>query len=177
AARRPAGGRGDRARELHDAVAAAGIPERARAQPAGAVPRGPCRGRGDRLCRHVDDGRRGAHHDLRGAPGVAASADRRATAAQPGRHRARPSGARGDARGPPVEPRRAASLREVRLPARRPPPELLQRRPRGCADHDHRAADGAADDRPHRRPPGATGREPCTRAARARPVRSSERHM
>ena len=54
-------------------------------------------------------------------------------------------GPRGDARGPPVEPGGAASVREVRVPARRPAAALLQRRQRGRADHDHRAARRAAD--------------------------------
>ena len=53
------------------------------------------------------------------------------------------AGARGDARGAALEPAGAPALREVRVPTGRPPPALLQRRPRGRADHDHRAADRA----------------------------------
>ena len=51
---------------------------------------------------------------------------------------------RGDARGPPVERRGPPAVREVRLPAGRAPAALLQRRRRGRADHDDRAARRAA---------------------------------
>ena len=48
--------------------------------------------------------------------------------------------ARGDARGPAVEPAGPPAVREVRVPAGRPPAALLQRQRRGRPDHDHRAA-------------------------------------
>ena len=54
-------------------------------------------------------------------------------------------GPRGDARGAPLEHRRPAAVREVRLPARRPAAALLQRRQRGRADHDDGAAGRARD--------------------------------
>ena len=63
------------------------------------------------------------------------------------RHRHRPRRPRGDARGPAVQPAGAPAVREVRLPAGRPASALLQRRPRGRADHDHRAARRARDAR------------------------------
>ena len=47
---------------------------------------------------------------------------------------------RGHARGPAVQPAGAPAVREVRLPPGRAAPALLQRRPRGRADHDHGAA-------------------------------------
>ncbi len=55
--------------------------------------------------------------------------------------------ARGDARGPPVQPAGPPAVREVRLPARRAPAALLQRQRRGRPDHDHRPAARAADAR------------------------------
>ena len=113
------------------------------------------------LRRHVADGRRGAHHDVRGPPGLAAAADRGAAAARVPRPGRRPARARGDARGPALEPARAPALREVRLPAGRPPAALLQRRQRGRADHDHRAA------RPSRRC--ASGSSGCAPSSTPRP--------
>ena len=44
------------------------------------------------------------------------------------------AGARGDARGPPVEPAGPPALREVRVPAGRVAPALLQRQRRGRPD-------------------------------------------
>ena len=73
-------------------------------------------------------------------PAMAPAADRRAPAARVPRPRHRPRRARGDARGPPVEPAGPAAVREVRLPPGRAPAALLQRRQRGRPDHDHRAA-------------------------------------
>ena len=47
------------------------------------------------------------------------------------------AGARDDPGGPALEPAGSPAVREVRLPARRHPAALLQRRRRGRADHDH----------------------------------------
>ena len=134
-------------------------------------------GRDRGLRRDVADGRRGPHHDVRRPSGLAPPADRRAAARRVPRPRARSPRPRGDPRGPPVEHRRPAAVREVRLPARRAPAALLQRRRRGRADHDDGAAVGAAlpraaraaagrarrragPGRPDRRGPAASGRPP-----------------
>ena len=63
------------------------------------------------------------------------------------------AGARGDAGGPALEPARPTAVREVRVPAGRPPAALLQRRPRGRADHDDRGPHRARDARADRAPP------------------------
>ena len=75
--------------------------------------------------------------------------------------------ARGDARGPAVEPRRPPAVREVRLPAGRPPAALLQRQRRGRPDHD---------DRPAARPARcASGSPGCARRSTPRRRRSIPR--
>ena len=55
------------------AVAARGVSERSRDQPAGPVPRGPHRRRDRGLRRDVADGRRGPHHHVRGPPATGAA--------------------------------------------------------------------------------------------------------
>ena len=90
---------------------------------------------------------------------------------------------RGDARGPPVEPAGPPALREVRLPAGRPPAALLQRQRRGRPDHDHRSAARPADaraDRPAARRArcgaGAGRRRPSGRDADAMSGVTGPRH-
>ena len=81
------------------------------------------------------------------------------------RPRRRPPRPRGDARGPALEPRRAAAVREVRLPAGRHPAALLQRQPGRRADHDHGAAVRRPDARSDRPPPDRARRRPAARPA------------
>ena len=129
-------------------------------------------GRDRRLRRDVADGRRGPHHDVRRPSGLAPPADRRAAAPRVPRPRPRPPRARGDARGPAVEHRRPAAVREVRLPAGRAPAALLQRQQRGRADHDDRADRRAALSRADRAAAGGARR---VAAAGPRPDRSAPR--
>ena len=82
----------------------------------------------------------GPHHDLRRAPRLAPPAAGGAAAARVPGPRRGPPGARSHPQGPPVQHRRSTAVREVRLPPRRSASALLQRRPRGRPDHDHRAA-------------------------------------
>ena len=141
-------------------VAARGVPARPRDEPPRPVPRGQGRRRDRGVRRDVAHGRRGPHHHLRGPPGVAPSAHRRALAARVPGPRLGPRRARGDTGGPPVEPARAPAVRALRVPAGGPPAALLQRQRRGRADHDHRPAGGCRDARADR---------PAARRDRCRP--------
>ena len=73
------------------------------------------------------------------------------------------------------QPAGPPAVREVRVPTGRAAPALLQRRPRGRADHDHRAAGGAEDARAHRPAARApwTPRPAPTAAGRGRRTRMS----
>ena len=152
-------------RRASPAVAATRLPLRDRDQPPRALPRRRGRRSRHRLRRDLADGRRGACHDLRRPSAVAATPHRRPAAARPARRRGRPTRPRGDARGAAVQPRRAEAVREVRLPPRRSSAPLLQRRRRGRADHDHRAAGHPGHAGAHRRHPGCTRRRAAAGAA------------
>ena len=102
-------------------------------------------------------------------PDVAPPADRRAAAARLPRPRGRSRRARGDARGPAVEPARPPAVREVRLPAGRAAAALLQRQRRGRPDHDHRAAGRCRDARADR-PPARRDRRGTRAPVAARPT-------
>ena len=137
------------------------------------LPRRPRRRRRRRLRRDVADGRRGAHHDLRGPSGLAPPGHRRAAAARLPRPRHRPrartrrrsrSGCRN------LAARRLYEKYGFRPVGLRP--ELLQRRPRGRADHDHRAARRAG--RCSSASPGCAPRSMRRRARR--PTRPAPRH-
>ena len=103
--------------------------------------------RGGGLRRHVADGRRGAHHDLRRAARVATAWDRRPADARAGASRDRTPRACHDARGAPVQPSCAGAVRAFRLPPGRRSPALLLGQRRGRADHDDIAARLARDAR------------------------------
>ncbi len=172
----------DRAGELHLAVAAQRLPERARDEPARALPRRP--GRRRRRRRTAGCGSWSTRPTSRPSRSIRRwrrAAHRRAAAARVPRPGPRSRRPRGDARGPAVEPARPPAVREVRVPPGRPAAALLQRRQRGRADHDHGATRVVADARAHRtgcaprwrqrRPRCARPRGPTTAPRRRRPDR------
>ena len=147
------------------------LSQRARDEPAGELPRRPRRRRHRRVRRDVAHGRRGAHHDVRHRSGLAPAAHRRAAAARVRGRRDPAPGARDDAGGPPLEPAGPPAVREVRVPAGRRAAALLQRRPRGRADHDHAAAVGCRRWSSASNACGSRSRTPRRRCAPTRPPR------
>ena len=175
----PARGPAHRARVVHHALAAAGLPAGAGVEPPGPLPRGADR-RPDRgLRRDLADGGRGARDHVRGSPCLPSPPHRRADAHRPPGPVPGSPGPRGDPRGSPVQPRRAPPLREVRLPARRHPAPLLQRQRGRRAHHDHGAAghpgDARADRPPARGRRRRPGPDPQTRTRSPRPGSTARR--